>query len=53
MLYEVMTMNQTVASLTFAAGVYTSIFGSAKQPINSHYSRQMFARVKANSYNFV
>ena len=29
--------------VTFAAGVYTSIFGSSKQPINSHYSREMFA----------
>jgi len=36
--------------VTFAAGVYTSIFGSAKQPINSHYSRQMFARVKASPH---
>jgi len=36
--------------VTFAAGVYTSIFGSAKQPINSHYSRQMFAAVKASKY---
>ncbi|HKE87051.1 MAG TPA: radical SAM protein [Vicinamibacterales bacterium] len=36
--------------VTFAAGVYTSIFGSSKQPINAHYSRQLFARVKANPY---
>jgi hypothetical protein len=36
--------------VTFAAGVYTSIFGESKQPINSHYSRQMFARVKDNPY---
>jgi radical SAM superfamily enzyme YgiQ (UPF0313 family) len=34
--------------VTFAAGVYTSIFGSSKQPINSHYARAMFARIKAN-----
>ncbi|HET9360556.1 MAG TPA: hypothetical protein VFO58_12460, partial [Vicinamibacterales bacterium] len=34
--------------VTFAAGVYTSIFGSSKQPINSHYAREMFARIKAN-----
>lgn len=32
--------------VTFAAGVYTSIFGESKQPINSHYSRQLFDRVK-------
>ena len=36
--------------VTFAAGVYTSIFGESKQPINSHYARQMFARVKASPY---
>ncbi len=35
---------------TFAAGVYTSIFGSAKQPINSHYTREMFDRVKASPF---
>ncbi len=34
--------------VTFAAGVYTSIFGSSKQPINSHYAKAMFARIKAN-----
>jgi len=28
--------------VTFAAGVYTSIFGSSKMPINSHYSRELF-----------
>src|SRR3954470_17790681 len=32
--------------VTFAAGVYTSIFGSSKMPINSHYSRQLFASIK-------
>ena len=36
--------------VTFAAGVYTSIFGSAKQPINSHYAREMFACVKASPF---
>ena len=36
--------------VTFAAGVYASIFGSAKQPINSHYSRELFARVKASPF---
>src|SRR5262245_46339487 len=27
--------------VTFAAGVYTSIFGSSRQPINSFYAREM------------
>lgn len=36
--------------VTFAAGVYTSIFGSSRQPINSHYAREMFATIKASPY---
>ncbi|MGH9862330.1 MAG: hypothetical protein ACRD35_02795, partial [Candidatus Acidiferrales bacterium] len=36
--------------VTFAAGVYTSIFGSSKQPINSHYARLCFERIKASPY---
>lgn len=36
--------------VTFAAGVYTSIFGSSKMPINSHYSRELFAQLKSNPY---
>lgn len=36
--------------VTFAAGVYTSIFGSSRMPINSHYARQLFARIKSNSF---
>ncbi|MBK9216927.1 MAG: hypothetical protein IPM59_15280 [Chloracidobacterium sp.] len=36
--------------VTFAAGVYTSIFGSSKMPINSYYSRQLFAKIKASPY---
>jgi radical SAM superfamily enzyme YgiQ (UPF0313 family) len=36
--------------VTFAAGVYTSIFGSSKMPINSHYSRLMFEKIKTNPY---
>jgi hypothetical protein len=36
--------------VTFAAGVYTSIFGSSRQPINSHYARELFASIKANGY---
>ena len=36
--------------VTFAAGVYTSMFGSSKQPINSHYARAMFAAIKSNPH---
>ncbi len=36
--------------VTFAAGVYASIFGSNRLPINSYYARQMFAKVKASPY---
>lgn len=36
--------------VTFAAGVYTSIFGSSRQPINSHYARELFARIKASPF---
>ncbi|NNE67248.1 MAG: B12-binding domain-containing radical SAM protein [Pyrinomonadaceae bacterium] len=36
--------------VTFAAGVYTSIFGSSKMPINSHYSRELFSQIKENKY---
>src|SRR5262249_22319692 len=36
--------------VTFAAGVYASIFGSNRTPINSHYAREMFARVKASPF---
>ncbi len=36
--------------VTFAAGVYTSIFGSSKMPINSHYSRVMFDLIKSSPY---
>jgi len=36
--------------VTFAAGVYTSIFGTSKTPINSHYSRLMFAKIKDSPY---
>jgi len=36
--------------VTFAAGVYTSIFGSTKQPINSHYARRMFQTIKESSF---
>jgi hypothetical protein len=36
--------------VTFAAGVYTSMFGSSKEPINSRYAKQMFATIKASPY---
>src|SRR5262245_40475076 len=36
--------------VTFAAGVYTSIFGESKQPINAHYATKLFARVKDNPH---
>jgi len=36
--------------VTFAAGVYTSIFGSAKLAINSFYARKMFAQIKSNTW---
>ncbi|MBI4521966.1 MAG: B12-binding domain-containing radical SAM protein [Gemmatimonadetes bacterium] len=36
--------------VTFAAGVYTSIFGSSKMPINSHYTRELFAAIKSNPH---
>jgi radical SAM superfamily enzyme YgiQ (UPF0313 family) len=36
--------------VTFAAGVYTSIFGSSKQPINAFYSRELFAQLKSHPF---
>src|SRR4029450_12025287 len=36
--------------VTFAAGVYTSIFGSATQPINAHYAREMFQTLKSSPH---
>ena len=36
--------------VTFAAGVYTSIFGSSKMPINSHYSRLMFDKINSSPF---
>ena len=32
--------------VTFAAGVYASIFGSSKEPINSHYAKELFYTLK-------
>jgi radical SAM superfamily enzyme YgiQ (UPF0313 family) len=36
--------------VTFAAGVYTSIFGESKQPINAHYAQRLFEKVKASPH---
>ncbi|HXM09220.1 MAG TPA: radical SAM protein [Terriglobales bacterium] len=36
--------------VTFAAGVYTSIYGSSKEPLNSIYTRLMFNRIKSSPY---
>ena len=36
--------------VTFAAGVYTSIFGSSKEPINQHYARALFATIKSSPH---
>jgi radical SAM superfamily enzyme YgiQ (UPF0313 family) len=36
--------------VTFAAGVYASMFGSSRMPINSHYSRQVFEKIKSSPY---
>jgi hypothetical protein len=36
--------------VTFAAGVYTSIFGSSREPINSHYAKQVFQAIKRSPY---
>jgi radical SAM superfamily enzyme YgiQ (UPF0313 family) len=32
---------------TFAAGVYASIFGSSREPVNALYARQMFDTIRA------
>jgi radical SAM superfamily enzyme YgiQ (UPF0313 family) len=36
--------------VTFAAGVYASIFGSSREPINSDYARQLFQQLKQSPY---
>jgi tRNA A37 methylthiotransferase MiaB len=36
--------------VTFAAGVYTSVFGTSKHPINSHYSRRLFLSLKESPW---
>jgi radical SAM superfamily enzyme YgiQ (UPF0313 family) len=36
--------------VTFAAGVYASVFGSSKLPINSHYARKLFSSLKESPW---
>jgi radical SAM superfamily enzyme YgiQ (UPF0313 family) len=36
--------------VTFAAGVYASVFGTSKHPINSHYTRQLFLNLKQSQW---
>ena len=36
--------------VTFAAGVYTSIYGSSKEPLNSIYTRVMFDKIRSSPY---
>ncbi|RPI29774.1 MAG: radical SAM protein [Acidobacteria bacterium] len=36
--------------VTFAAGVYTSIFGNSRLPINSAHARAAFAAIKSSPY---
>ncbi len=36
--------------VTFAAGVYASIFGSSREPINSHYAKELFRVLKASPH---
>ncbi len=36
--------------VTFAAGVYASVFGTSQHPINSHYSRELFLSLKESQW---
>jgi tRNA A37 methylthiotransferase MiaB len=36
--------------VTFAAGVYTSIYGSSKEPLNSIYTRVMFDKIRSSPF---
>jgi radical SAM superfamily enzyme YgiQ (UPF0313 family) len=36
--------------VTFAAGVYASVFGTSKHPINSHYARQLFRMLQTSPW---
>src|SRR5262252_22019 len=35
---------------TFAAGVYTSIFGSSREPVNAHYAGRLFTALRESPY---
>ncbi|HEY2931521.1 MAG TPA: radical SAM protein [Acidobacteriota bacterium] len=36
--------------VTFASGVYTSLFGTSSETINAHYAKALFSRVQSSSY---
>lgn len=36
--------------VTFAAGVYASIFGSSREPVNSYYAKLLFRMLKENPF---
>ena len=36
--------------VTFAAGVYASLFGSTKEPINSHHAKELFQTLKSSPH---
>jgi hypothetical protein len=36
--------------VTFAAGVYASVFGTSREPINAHYSKQLFRLLRESPY---
>jgi radical SAM superfamily enzyme YgiQ (UPF0313 family) len=36
--------------VTFATGVYASVFGSSREPINAHYAKQLFRTLRENPH---
>ncbi|MEO8595672.1 MAG: radical SAM protein [Candidatus Solibacter sp.] len=36
--------------VTFAAGVYASVFGTSRETINAHYAKQLFRTLRENPY---
>jgi hypothetical protein len=36
--------------VTFAAGVYASVFGTSKEPINAFYAKQLFQRLRESPF---
>jgi hypothetical protein len=36
--------------VTFAAGVYASVFGSSREPVNSHYAKKLFRALRENPH---